>query len=114
VVRGRLPRRAYQAARAFAQHCPHTLVALAKSGYGIAVVPSQMRIPRQGVRIVPLVHRGASIGRWAIIAWDPQRFLAPYAKRFVEELVASVRRAYPGREFTRRASPLPRPKEPIN
>jgi DNA-binding transcriptional LysR family regulator len=93
---------------------PHTLVALAKSDYGIAVVPSQMRIPREGVRIVPLVHRGASIGRWAIIAWDPQRFLAPYAKRFVEELVASVRRAYPGREFTRRAPPLPRPKEPVN
>jgi LysR family cyn operon transcriptional activator len=93
---------------------PHTIVALAKSGYGIAVVPSQMRIPREGVRIIPLVHRGASIGRWAIIAWDPQRFLAPYAKQFVEELVASVRRAHPGRDLTRRAPPLPRPKEPVN
>jgi len=93
---------------------PHTLVALARSGYGIAVVPSQMRISREGVRVVPLVHRGASIGRWAIIAWDPQRFLAPYAKQFVVELVASVRRAYPGRDLTRRAPPLPRPKEPVN
>jgi LysR family cyn operon transcriptional activator len=93
---------------------PHTLIALAKSGYGIAVVPSQMRIAREGVRIVPLVHRGAPIGRWAIIAWDPQRFLAPYAKRFVEELAASVRRTYPGRDLTRRAPPLPRPKEPVD
>jgi DNA-binding transcriptional LysR family regulator len=94
---------------------PHTLIALARSGYGIAVVPSQMmRNPREGVRTVPLVHRGASIGRWAIIAWDPQRFLAPYAKQFVEDLVVAVRRAYPGRDLTRRAPPLPRPKERVN
>lgn len=93
---------------------PHTIIALAKSGYGVAVVPSHMRIASEGVRTVPLVHQGASIGRWAIIAWDSQRFLAPYAKQFIEELVASVRRVYPGRELTRRAPPLPRPKEPIN
>jgi LysR family cyn operon transcriptional activator len=94
---------------------PHTLIALARSGYGIAVVPSQMmRNSREGVRTVPLVHRGASIGRWAIIAWDPQRFLAPYAKQFVEDLAVSVRPAYPGRDLARRAPPLPRPKEQVN
>jgi hypothetical protein len=40
--------------------------------------------------------------------------MAPYAKQFVEDLVTSVRRAYPGRDLTRRAPPLPRPKEPID
>jgi hypothetical protein len=45
------------------------------------------------------------------IAWDPQRFLAPYAEQFVEELVAFVRRDYPNRDLVRRASPLPRPKQ---
>lgn len=90
---------------------PHTLIKLARSGYGIAVVPSPVRISRDGVRTVPLVLRGASIGRWAIVAWDPHRFLAPYAELFVQELVASVRRAYPGHEYTRRAPLLPRPKE---
>jgi LysR family transcriptional regulator, cyn operon transcriptional activator len=44
--------------------------------------------------------------------WDPQRFHAPYAEQFVEELVAHTRRDYPGREFIRRAPPPPRPKEP--
>lgn len=88
---------------------PQTLIALARTGYGIAVVPSPVRIARDGVRIVPLVHRRASIGRWSIVAWDPRRFLAPYAEQFVEELVASVLRDYPGREFTRRVPPLPRP-----
>jgi LysR family transcriptional regulator, cyn operon transcriptional activator len=45
-----------------------------------------------------------------MVAWNPQRFLAPYAEQFVQEILASVRRDYPGREVTRRAPPLPRPK----
>jgi hypothetical protein len=86
---------------------PHTVMRLARTGYGIAVVPSQMMlIPREGIRTLPLIHRGASIGRWAMIAWDAQRFLAPYAKQFVNELVASVRRNFPGRDLVRRAPAL--------
>jgi DNA-binding transcriptional LysR family regulator len=91
---------------------PHTLVALAATGYGIAILPSNAQVPRGTVRAVPLVHRGASIGRWGHIAWDPQRFLAPYAELFVEELVAHCRHDYPGRDLVRRAPSLPRPKEP--
>jgi LysR family transcriptional regulator, cyn operon transcriptional activator len=91
---------------------PSTLVALAQAAYGIAIVPSNVRIPRQGLRVVPLVQRGAPIGRWLTLAWDPRRFLAPYAQQFVEELVAFARRAAAGRGHTRRAPPLPRPKEP--
>ena len=60
-----------------------------------------------------VVHRGVSIGRWAVAAWDSQRFLAPYAVQFVDELVAHCRRGYPGHEFSRRAPPLPRPRETI-
>ena len=91
---------------------PHTLIALARAGYGIAVVPSNVQVPGHGLRAVPLVQRGAPIGRWATVAWDPRRFLAPYAERFVHELVAHTQRAYPGRNVTRRAPPLPRPKRP--
>jgi LysR family transcriptional regulator, cyn operon transcriptional activator len=91
---------------------PHTLVALAASDYGIAMLPSNATVPDGIVRAVPLVHNGASIGRWAHIAWDPQRFLAPYAEHFVEELVAYCRRDYPGRDLIRRAPRLPRPSTP--
>jgi LysR family transcriptional regulator, cyn operon transcriptional activator len=91
---------------------PHTLVALAAADYGIAIVPSNAQVPRGGVRAVPLVHRGTSVGRWAHIVWDPERFLAPHAAQFVEELVVYVRRSYPGRELIRRAPPIPRPKVP--
>src|SRR5215467_13043023 len=88
---------------------PHTLIALAATGYGIAIVPSNA-LPRGAVRAMPLVHHRASVGRWAIIAWDPQRFLAPYAEHFVKEIVAYCRRDYPGRDLIRCAPPLPRPK----
>ena len=93
---------------------PPTLVALAQAGYGVAIVPSNARIPRGGLQAVPIVHRGEPIGRWAIIAWDPRRFLAPYGEQFVAELVDYSRRAYPRPPLTRRL-PLPRrPKEPAD
>ena len=92
---------------------PQTLIALARAGHGIAVVPSPVRIPRAGVRVALVVHRGVSIGRWAVAAWDPQRFLPPYAVQFVEELVTQCRRGYPGHEYSRRTPPLPRPREAV-
>jgi DNA-binding transcriptional LysR family regulator len=87
---------------------PHTLIALTQVGYGVAVVPSSVVVPR-GVRAVPLVQRGTPIGRWLTVAWDPQRLLAAYAEQFVDELVTYCRRDYPGRDLVRRAPP-PRPK----
>ena len=88
-----------------------TLVALASKGRGIAILPSNVTLPRGAVRALPLLHRGASLGRWQVVAWDPQRFLAPYAQQFVDELAASVQRVFPGQSLIRRAPPLPRPKE---
>ena len=86
------------------------VVALVAAGYGVAILPSNARVPR-GVRTVPLVHRGGVVGRWAHIAWDQRRFLPPYGGWFVEEIVAYCRRDYPGRDLIRRAPKLPRPKE---
>jgi LysR family cyn operon transcriptional activator len=86
-----------------------TIIALAGTGYGIAIVPSSARFPVKSVRVRPLVHRGESIGRWGMVAWLPSRFLPPYAQQFVDELVAYAKSEYPGLQFTRRAPPLPRP-----
>lgn len=91
---------------------PHTIIALAGTGYGIAVIPSTVAAPRRNVWCAPLTQRGTPLGRWLTVAWDAHRFLAPYAERFVEEVVAYCERFYPGREFTRRASLPPRPREP--
>ena len=86
---------------------PNTLVAVAAAGYGIAIVPSNVKVPTKDLHTAPLLLRGASIGGWSIMAWHPQRFLPPYAERFVEEFVSFAKRANPGRDVTRRAPPLP-------
>jgi LysR family transcriptional regulator, cyn operon transcriptional activator len=91
---------------------PHTAIALAAAGYGIAVVPSTVVIPAGHVRGIALVQRGTAVGRWLRVAWQPQRFLSVFAERFIEELSAHCRRSYPGREFNRSAPALPRPADP--
>lgn len=91
---------------------PHTLVSLVSAGYGLAILPSNAHIPKAAVCAIPVVHRKEAIGRWSMLAWDSRRFLAPYAEKFVEELVANVRRDYPGRAIVSRAPQLPRPKYP--
>jgi DNA-binding transcriptional LysR family regulator len=110
---------ACQAARIKPRVCfdgavPQTLIALAAGGHGIAVLPQGVLIPRAKVHAVPLVHRGVPIGRWQTVAWDPKRFLAPYAHQFIVELVKYARRNYPNRDLTRRAPPMPRPVESTN
>jgi LysR family cyn operon transcriptional activator len=93
---------------------PHTLLSLVSAGYGLAIMPSNAHLSKAGVRPIPLVHRKESIGRWSMVAWDPRRFLAPYAEKFVEELVAHVRRDFPGSAIVSRAPRLPRPKYPAD
>ena len=88
---------------------PGTVIALAREGLGVAVVPSTVRIARARVRVIPIVHAGASLGGWLAVNWDPRRFLAPYAERFVDSLaVYTIRRV--GHEF-RHAPPIPPPRE---
>jgi len=89
---------------------PHTLMALAASGEGVAIVPSNVSIPRQGIKVMSVTYRGTPIGRWVLVAWDRRRFFPPFAQHFVNELVAHVRRDYPNRELTKRMPPLRRPK----
>jgi LysR family cyn operon transcriptional activator len=86
---------------------PGTLIALAREGHGIALVPSTHRFPRDRVRVMPVLHAGASLGLWMAANWDPRRFHAPYAERFVEALAAHARRHLSG-DF-RQAPPLPLP-----
>jgi DNA-binding transcriptional LysR family regulator len=74
-----------------------TLIALAKAGHGIVLVPSAVRIARAGVSVAVVVHRKVPLGQWTVAAWDPQRYLAPYA-------------GYPGREYVRAAPRLLKPK----
>jgi LysR family nitrogen assimilation transcriptional regulator len=56
---------------------PHSLIALARAGHGIAVVPSTLKFDVSGVRVVPLVAKGKPLGRWIVVAWDRKRYVPP-------------------------------------
>lgn len=71
---------------------PSLLIALAREGLGIGVVPSTVRFPRARVRPLPILHAGESLGRWVAANWDPRRFLPRYAERFVESLATHTGR----------------------
>jgi len=83
---------------------PHALIALARVGYGIAIVPSHTPFDRRGLRAARLTRNEVVLGAWAAVAWDPHRFRPPFVERFVEELVRYSDDAYPGRELADRAS----------
>jgi len=76
---------------------PHVLIALARVGYGVAIVPSHTRFDPRRLRTAALVQRGKALGAWAAIAWDPNRFQPPFVQRFVEELATYSRRSHPNR-----------------
>jgi LysR family cyn operon transcriptional activator len=92
---------------------PHTVLALAEAGYGVAVVPSNVRLPPTGFRAAVIVHRKVPLAAWVAVAWHAPRVLPRYAERFVAELAAYTRRSYPGRALTRHAPPVPRPSERV-
>ncbi len=89
----------------------NAVIGLAAAGYGIGILPSAVRLPG-GMRAVPVTNSRAPVGRWTMLAWDPRRFLAPYAEAFVDELVRHARRTYPGAALLRRAPALDRPQLP--
>ncbi len=76
---------------------PHALIALARVGYGVAIVPSHTRFDPRRLRTAAVVQGGKALGAWAAIAWDPNRFQPPFVQRFVEELATYSRRSPPNR-----------------
>lgn len=89
---------------------PHSLIALAEAGQGVAIVPSTVRFVSKRIRIVPLLQEGKSLGVWGGLAWDPRRSLPGYATSFIEDLTAYISRTPPGRRFDKVAPPLPPPQ----
>jgi DNA-binding transcriptional LysR family regulator len=88
---------------------PQSLLALVRAARGIAIVPSTVTFTGRRVQVAPILHASASLGMWGWIVWDPKRFLPAFARSFIDEFVDYAGRTYPGREFERRAPPVPRP-----
>lgn len=92
---------------------PRSLIALVDAARGIAIVPSTVGFMGRSVHVAPVLHGGASVGMWGWIVWDPKRFLPTFARSFIDGFEEYTRRAYPGRQFERRAPPVPRPQHVV-
>lgn len=80
---------------AFESRNPHTLLALAEAGHGVAIVPSQLQCHRYRVRIVGLTYRGRSLREPLTISWDKRRPLPRFATDYCEMLAAYMRETFP-------------------
>jgi DNA-binding transcriptional LysR family regulator len=78
---------------------PHSLVALARAGHGIAVIPSTLTFDQRGICVLPLTARGKPLGRWIVAVWNRQRYMPPYGEQFIEQLHTAVQEDYPGRSL---------------
>ncbi len=85
---------------------PHSLVALAEAGHGVAVVPSSLRFLSQKVQVLPILQNRQSLGSWVGVVHDARRALPIHAASFVDELSAYLRAGFPGQQFDRTAPPV--------
>ncbi len=76
------------------------LVAPAKAGYGVAVVPSVLIINNRAVKALPVLVSGRSLGRWLAVTWNAQRSQPSYLTEFADLLVGALKRDYPGHEYS--------------
>jgi len=65
---------------------PHTLLALAEIGHGVAIIPSLQRTDRYAVRIARVTLGRKPVQERVSIQWDRRRRLPPYAVGFCEAL----------------------------
>lgn len=73
----------------------HTLLALAETGQGVAIVPSLQRTDRYKVRVARITHSGKPIRERVAIHWDRRRPLPPYAVTFCEHLARYMQTVLP-------------------
>jgi LysR family transcriptional regulator, nitrogen assimilation regulatory protein len=81
---------------------PHTLLAFAEAGHGVAIVPSQLQCHRYQLRIVGLTYRGRPLRELLTISWDKRRPLPRFATEYCGMLAA----------YMREILPIARPTEP--
>lgn len=71
---------------------PHTLLALAEAGHGVAILPSAVRTYHYKLRIVRITYQHKSLLIPLVIVWDKRRALPRFAKDFCELLAEHMRK----------------------
>jgi LysR family transcriptional regulator, nitrogen assimilation regulatory protein len=76
-------------------HSAHTLLALAETGRGVAIIPSVVRVDRYKLQFAWVTHRRKMLGGSFAAQWNKRRVLPPYAKGFCEMLGKYMRQVGP-------------------
>ena len=79
----------------FESRSPHTLMALAEAGHGVAVIPSALRTDRYALRIQAIIYRGQRLRERLTILWDRRRTLPPFAAAFCDLWAGHAQRVVP-------------------
>src|SRR5688572_29937093 len=74
---------------------PHTLVAMAEAGHGVAIIPSALRTRHYEVRIFGVTYRGKPLREQLVMLWDQRHPLPLYATSFFEMLAEHFRAVLP-------------------
>jgi DNA-binding transcriptional LysR family regulator len=79
----------------FESRTPHTLLAMAEKGHGVAIIPSAVRVDRYPLHIVRVTYRGKPLREPLALFWDKRRPMPSYATAFCEMLAQRVREVFP-------------------
>jgi hypothetical protein len=74
---------------------PHTLLALAESKHGVAIIATTFRAHRYNLKIVRIVYRSRPLREPLAILWDKRRPLPRYATAFCQMWAEHVRAVFP-------------------
>jgi DNA-binding transcriptional LysR family regulator len=74
---------------------PHTLLALAEAGYGVAIIPSILTTRRYSLQIARIAYRNRPLRERLIIQWNGRRPIPSYAESFCEQLAEYMRALFP-------------------
>jgi LysR family nitrogen assimilation transcriptional regulator len=74
---------------------PHTLLALAEAGQGVAIIPSVLRTDRYRLKIARVTHRRKPLRDRFVIQWDKRRPMPSYARNFCAALAEYMREVLP-------------------
>jgi LysR family transcriptional regulator, nitrogen assimilation regulatory protein len=74
---------------------PHTLLALAEAGQGVAIIPSVLRTDRYRLKIARVTHRRKPLRDRYVIQWDKRRPMPSYAQNFCSALAEYMREVLP-------------------
>ena len=80
---------------AFESRTPHTLLAMAESGYGVAIIPSALRTQGYKLQIAGVTYRGKPLREPLALFWDRRRPMPPYATAFCKMLASHMREVFP-------------------